>query len=57
MTGMLAYLRDLFRPKATQARPRRLRGTCPVCGKSLAVIASTGALWKHRGRPAEETQA
>ncbi len=29
-------------------RTRRLRATCEVCGKSLAVIASTGKLWPHR---------
>ena len=27
---------------------RRLRATCEGCGKSLAVVASTGRLWTHR---------
>lgn len=34
-------------PPATAQRRRRLRATCECCGKDLAVIASTGKLWKH----------
>jgi hypothetical protein len=26
---------------------RRLRATCEYCGKSIAVIGSTGRLWAH----------
>ena len=26
---------------------RRIRATCEWCGKDIAVIASTGKLWKH----------
>ena len=38
-------------PVATpRSRPRRLRMTCAACGKDLAVIRSTGALWKHKCR-------
>ena len=29
-------------------RRRRLRGTCEVCGKNLAVVDSTGAVWNHK---------
>jgi hypothetical protein len=32
---------------------RRIRVTCEVCGKSIAVIASTGRLWRHRCEPVE----
>lgn len=34
-------------PPATAQRRRRLRAVCEYCGKDLAVIASTGKLWKH----------
>ena len=29
-------------------RPRHLRGTCAVCGKNLAVVASANVVWKHK---------
>jgi len=29
----------------------RVRVTCPTCGKRVAVIASTGQLWRHRCQP------
>jgi len=32
-------------------RPRRLRMTCPSCGKDLAVVKSTGTVWKHDCHP------
>jgi hypothetical protein len=35
-------------PPAITPRPRRLRMTCPSCGKDLAVIRSTGRAWGHR---------
>ena len=35
------------------ARPRRLRVQCEFCGKDIALIASTGRLWKHTCRPPE----
>lgn len=28
-------------------RRRRIRATCEYCGKTIAVIASTGCLWPH----------
>ena len=34
-------------------RPVRVRRPCPVCGKSLAVVASTGTLWGHVCRKTE----
>jgi hypothetical protein len=32
----------------TPASRRRLRATCEVCGKDLAVVRSTGRVWRHR---------
>jgi len=32
-------------------RPRRLRMTCLSCGKDLAVVRTTGAVWRHQCRP------
>jgi hypothetical protein len=34
-------------PIAVAPRRRRLRAICEGCGKEVAVIASTGRLWKH----------
>ena len=38
-------------PPAVNPRPRRLRATCEVCGKDLAVVRTTGRLWSHRCVP------
>ncbi len=46
MARVLDWLKQLVEP---EARPHRLIKTrCEVCGKQVAVIASTGRLWKHR---------
>ena len=42
-------------PPAVQPPTRRLRAVCEYCGKDLAVIASTGKLWRHAcAKPGEE---
>lgn len=35
----------------TATRRRRLRAQCEFCGKDVAVIASSGKLWRHDCRP------
>ena len=42
---LLAWLD--WAPVATSTRPRRLRATCEHCGKDLAVVRTTGRVWKH----------
>ena len=34
-------------PPSVHVPQRRLRATCEFCGKDIAVIASTGRLWRH----------
>lgn len=34
-------------PLPVTAPTRRLRAVCEFCGKDIAVIASTGRLWRH----------
>jgi len=43
-------------PPAITPRPRRrrLRMTCPSCGKDLAVVRTTGTIWRHRCTPIAE---
>jgi hypothetical protein len=36
---------------------RRVRGVCPVCGKELAIVASTARLWKHACTKPEQDAA
>ena len=45
---MLAWLGWVPSAPVPIPRPRRLRMTCPSCGKDLAVIRSTGRAWGHR---------
>ena len=51
---MLAWLGWVPSAPAPPPRPRRLRMTCPDCGKDLAVIRSTGQVWKHVCAPRPE---
>jgi len=44
---LLAWLGLAPAPVATSTRPRRLRATCEHCGKDLAVVRTTGRVWKH----------
>jgi hypothetical protein len=46
MGRVLDWLRQLGKPEAR--RHRLIRARCEGCGKQVAVIASTGRLWKHR---------
>ena len=51
---ILAWLAWVPAAPAPTPRPRRLRMTCPVCSKDLAVIRSTGRVWRHRCEPVPE---
>ena len=48
---MLSWLGWVPSAPALTPRPRRLRMTCSDCGKDLAVIRSTGQVWKHDCKP------
>ena len=37
-------------------RPRRLRIRCDTCGKTVAVVRSTGKCWKHACEPIPEEE-
>jgi hypothetical protein len=51
MMTLLARLIDWFFPApAPTSRHRLPRATCEHCGRYVAVIASTGLLWKHKCR-------
>ena len=50
--SLLSRLIDWFFPApAPLVTPRRLRMTCTDCGKDLAVVKSTGTVWKHDCHP------
>jgi hypothetical protein len=52
MRALWERLRRFFSPRLRRrTRPTLARRRCPACGKSLAVIASTDALWKHACHP------
>ncbi len=44
LSRLLAWL--VPDPIAVREPRRRLRATCEYCGKEIAVVASTGHLWK-----------
>jgi len=48
---LLAWLGWVPSAPAPTPRPRRLRMTCTGCGKDLAVVKSTGTVWKHDCHP------
>jgi len=45
-TRFLAWWDRLF--VSDPIRPVRLRRPCPICGKSIAVVASSNMLWGHK---------
>jgi hypothetical protein len=47
----LPALRPVPARRPRLPRPPRRHGYCPDCDKSLAIIASTGAVWRHRCEP------
>ena len=50
MTLLTRFLAWLLPEPLPTTPPRRLRATCEVCGKDLAVVRSTGRVWRHRCR-------
>ena len=45
--GWFARFCDWLLPPLTPPAARRLRAVCDQCGKEVAVIASSGKLWRH----------